>query len=255
MSMTMTTGAAQYDPIARQYQRTKDSPLRRHIEAWTLDRLLGPVAGLAVLDVGCGDGWYARRLKDAGAVRVLGVDVSSAMVALARAAESDQPRGIPYIEADAAALPAFEGGGAFDLALGAYLLHYAASPDQLRAMAAGLAANLKPDGRLVALVENPDQDPADYHRYGAYGFDKSVTPPRQEGSPITYSLVSGRELIRFQVWYWSRSRYEDCLAGAGFTDIAWHPLMLDPAEAHNAYWQDYLANPPVLGLTARRRAS
>jgi len=38
--------ATQYDAIAGGYQRTRESPLRRHIEAYTLWQLLGDVRGL-----------------------------------------------------------------------------------------------------------------------------------------------------------------------------------------------------------------
>jgi len=44
---------------------------------------LGPVAGLRVLDLGCGKGRFARELQDGGA-RVVGIDLSSAMLAEAR---------------------------------------------------------------------------------------------------------------------------------------------------------------------------
>jgi hypothetical protein len=44
------------------------------------------------------------------------------------------------------------------------------------------------------------------------------------------------------------------LTDVGFGRVAWHPLMLDPAgiEAHGVdYWQEYLDNPPVIGLECR----
>ena len=57
--------AAAYDAIARDYQRSKASPLRAAIESWTIDRLLGDIHGAAIFDAGCGDGFHARRLKAA----------------------------------------------------------------------------------------------------------------------------------------------------------------------------------------------
>lgn len=43
-----------------------------------------PVEGKTVLDIGCGPGYYAIALAQRGAGRVLGIDVSPAMVELAR---------------------------------------------------------------------------------------------------------------------------------------------------------------------------
>ncbi len=57
--------------------------------------LVGPVDGKAVLDLGCGEGHTSRRLASTGA-RVTGVDLSTKMVELAKAAEQREPLGISY---------------------------------------------------------------------------------------------------------------------------------------------------------------
>ena len=41
---------------------------------------------------------------------------------------------------------------------------------------------------------------------------------------------------------------------AGFSTLTWHPLRLDDAGivAHGReYWQEYLENPPIVGLECR----
>lgn len=246
--------AAVYDAFALDYQRSKASPLRAAIESWTIDRLLGDIRGRAIFDAGCGDGFHARRLMAAGAQRLAGVDVSAAMIRLAREEESRESLGILYqccaVE-DLPELPcAGYGAGGFDVVLAAYLLHYAPSVEVLARMCRRLANVLKPGGRLVALVENPDQTVADYAGYAPYGFDKVAVEPRGEASRIRYSLVAGRQMIHFDTWYYSRDRYERVLRDAGFSAIAWHPLELDPGADGTGYYADYLRNPPVLGLTA-----
>lgn len=255
---TTDPGAAPYDGIAREYQRTKASPVRTAIEVPTLDQLMGPVRGLAILDAGCGDGFHARRLMRAGAIRVAGVDESREMIVLARAEEATQALGIQYAVCPVQELPALYCAAGFDLALAAYLLHYAPTKDVLAAMANRLAGALATGGRLVALVENPDQAPEDYRAYADYGFDKQALEPQAEGSRIRYSLVSGRQLIHFDTFYYSRQTYAEALGDAGFTDLCWHPLILGPDVTEPGYFAAYLRNPPVLGLTARlspRRAS
>ena len=247
--------AAVYDAIARDYQRSKSSPLRAVIESWTIDRLLGNIRGRAIFDAGCGDGFHARRLIAAGASRIAGVDVSAAMIGLAREEERRTPLGIQYQCCAVEDLPELDCSGAFDIVLAAYLLHYAPSVAVLRRMCQRLANVLQPGGRLVALVENPDQTVADYAGYAAWGFDKLAAEPRAEGSRISYSLVAGRQMIRFDTWYYSRETYERALRDAGFSAIAWHPLELDPGAEGADYYADYLRNPPVLGLTAEFRGA
>ncbi|MBM4221766.1 MAG: methyltransferase domain-containing protein [Gammaproteobacteria bacterium] len=242
--------AAAYDAIAREYQRSKSSPLRAAIECWTIDRLLGDIRGAAIFDAGCGEGFHARRLKTAGAARIAGVDVSPAMIELAREAERHSPLGIQYQCCAVEELPELPCAAAFDVVLAAWLLHYSPSFEVLQRMCLRLANVLKPGGRLVALCENPDQTVDDYAGYAAYGFDKFAAEPRAEGSRIAYSLVAGRQMIRFDTHYYARSSYERALRAAGFTAIAWHPLQLDPAADGADWYAAYLRNPPVLGLTA-----
>ena len=244
---------AAYDAIAEGYQRTKASPVRAAIESWTLGQLLGDCRQLAILDAGCGDGFHARRVRTAGAARVAGVDVSPAMIELAREQERASPLGIQYACCAVEDLPDLLCEAGFDVALASYLLHYSPTVDVLGRMCQRLGNALGAGGRLVALTENPDQQPADYAGYAAYGFDKQATEPRREGSRISYGLVSGRQILRFDTFWYSRETYSAALEAAGFHHIVWHPLHLDPAVASPEFYADYLRNPPVLGLTAEKR--
>jgi len=65
--------------------------------------VLGPVRGLRVLDLGCGNGYLARKLARAGA-QVVGVDASAVTLKFARSRERASPLGIRYEERDAARL-------------------------------------------------------------------------------------------------------------------------------------------------------
>jgi len=248
----MTGPPAAYDAFAKDYQRTKASPVRAAIEAWTIDFLFGDGRNLSILDAGCGDGFHARRLVDQRRGQVTGVDVSPAMIELAREEERAAPRGIRYVCCAVEDLPDLFCSGPFDAVLAAYLLHYAPNVDVLRRMCQRLGSALAHGGRLVALTENPDQRPEDYVAYAPYGFDKQALEPRREGSRIAYDLVSGRQVIRLETFWYSRGTYEAALEEAGFRHIGWEPLRLDPAAESPEYYAAYLRNPPVLGLVAQR---
>ncbi|MBV8589622.1 MAG: class I SAM-dependent methyltransferase, partial [Acetobacteraceae bacterium] len=115
----MTTN---YDPIAELYRRAKQQPWRAYIEAFTLMALIGDPAGRAVIDIACGEGFYSRMIRERGASKVTGIDLSEKMIELARASEAKQRLGIDYIIGDARNLGL---GANFDLAIAAYLLNYA----------------------------------------------------------------------------------------------------------------------------------
>jgi len=95
---------AQYDTIALDYQRISAAVPLRDAEWYSLRQRLGDLTGLSVLDLACGDGMGTRLLKRWGAARVMGVDISAQMIALARQREDAEPMGIEYRVADAATL-------------------------------------------------------------------------------------------------------------------------------------------------------
>jgi SAM-dependent methyltransferase len=87
-----------------QYDAWYDTPRGRWIgetEYRLLIALLGPPPNARILDVGCGSGWFTRRLARDG-YRVTGIDVDAAVIAYARAHRAAAE---DYLVADAAALP------------------------------------------------------------------------------------------------------------------------------------------------------
>ena len=115
-----------------------------------LARWLPPLAGLRVLktdlfDEAVGTGLYPAL---AGAARVVGIDVSPAVVASARRRYAE----LEGVVADVRRLP-FE-DGEFDVAVSISTLDHFASEDELRAGLAELARVLAPGGRLVVTLDN-----------------------------------------------------------------------------------------------------
>ena len=114
----------------------------------SLRALLPDLKGRAVLDLGCGFGWFCRWAREQGAESVQGVDVSEKMLARARAETHDAA--ITYARADmeTVAFPA----ASFDLAYSALALHYVTG---LARLLAQVHAALLPGGALVFSVEHP----------------------------------------------------------------------------------------------------
>jgi len=114
--------------------------------AWALaviDRLQ-PAPDDRVLDIGCGDGKVsveiARRVPSGG---VVGIDSSAGMIELARRAWRSVVPNVDFLVEDAQALKV---AGTFDLVFSNSTLHWI--PDH-PAVLQGVAARLKPGGRLV----------------------------------------------------------------------------------------------------------
>jgi ubiquinone/menaquinone biosynthesis C-methylase UbiE len=131
---------AQYDQLAEAYDHRWDRYVRASNEA-TLERVqLRP--GEQLLDVGCGTGALLARLAERQpAAKVVGIDLSPAMAAQARAR---LPRTVHVTTGDAEFLP-FP-AQSFDVVVSASSFHYWPTParglEELRRV-------LQPGGRLV----------------------------------------------------------------------------------------------------------
>jgi ubiquinone/menaquinone biosynthesis C-methylase UbiE len=110
--------------------------------------LLPELRGRAVLDLGCGFGWFCRWVREQGASRVLGIDVSEKMLARARATTEDAA--ITYARADMEQLQLPP--ESFDLVYSSLALHYVHDLDTLMAK---VYRALVPGGSLVFSVEHP----------------------------------------------------------------------------------------------------
>jgi SAM-dependent methyltransferase len=154
---------AAYDAMAAAYVADESNAYNSLYERPAMLELLGDAGGRAVLDVGCGAGALAAELVARGA-RVVGVDVSPEMLALAR--ERVEP-GVPWLGAaagagvvgasflvgDALSVARGFGDASFDLVAASLMMHYVRDWAPLLGE---LARVLRPDGRVVFSTHHPE---------------------------------------------------------------------------------------------------
>jgi len=163
-----------YDSSAERWVRDEPLSLSDFTGRPPTLALCEPLEGLRVLDVGCGEGYCARKLRRSGAAEVVGIELSEAMVAAATAAEQRAPLGIRYDQGDATDLSRF-GDASFDLALAMFLFNYLGVDDTRRAMKE-IARVLRPGGRFVLAVPHPSlpylrsEEPPFFFSVGGRGY-------------------------------------------------------------------------------------
>jgi SAM-dependent methyltransferase len=109
---------------------------------------LGSVAGLRVLDLGCGDAAIGRALLEAGCASYVGIDGSKRMVGAARASLAGSAGEV--LQADIEDFRAEPGG--FDLVVSRMALHYV---EDLSPVMRACRDALTPGGRLIFTVTHP----------------------------------------------------------------------------------------------------
>ena len=237
-----------YDDIAREYQESKQLPFRSALEAYTLLDLLGDVQDATVYDLACGDGFYTRQIKQAGAANVTGVDISSEMIRLARQIEREQPLGCRYVHQDAVEFAPAEPA---DIVTAVYLFNYASTAAQLLRMCRAARGALCPNGRLVGVNDNYFNPPRAGASWTKYGFERSLIGPLGEGAPIRYRFTTqGGEDFEFDNYYLEPETYRDALTNAGFVNVEWVDLRLEPGSRDDPFWDDFLASPPLIAFSA-----
>jgi ubiquinone/menaquinone biosynthesis C-methylase UbiE len=139
---------ARYDAVADFYISGFDST-DDSVSVSLLD-LLGPVAGLRVLDVACGHGRITRELSRRGA-DVVGIDISGKLISKAQEIERNEPLGIRYIHADVRT-PELLGDRQFDRVSCGFGL---SDIDDLDGAIATISTALRPRGSLVFSILHP----------------------------------------------------------------------------------------------------
>ena len=111
-------------------------------------RVLGDVAGLDVVELGCGTAYFSAWLARRGA-RSVGVDLTAAQLDTARRCQQRFGVDFPLVEADGASVPLRD--ASFDLVVSEYGASVWCDPQRWVHEAARL---LRPGGRLVFLTNS-----------------------------------------------------------------------------------------------------
>jgi ubiquinone/menaquinone biosynthesis C-methylase UbiE len=227
------------------------SRLRRSIEGlggapeWpALQALLPELRGRAVLDLGCGFGWFCRWARQQGAAHVLGIDVSEKMLARARTTADDPA--ITYTRADMEQLELPV--ETFDLVYSSLALHYV---ENLSGLLSQAHRSLVPGGTLVFSVEHPIFTAPSQPSWSLDAVGRktwSVDGYLDEGPRSTEWLAKG--VIK---QHRTLATYLNILIGIGFTISRveeWGPTKQQIAAQPD--WADERQRPPFLLVAAIR---
>lgn len=208
--------------------------------------LLPDLKGKAVLDLGCGFGEHCMEYIRAGAQRVVGIDVSEKMLAIARA-ENQNPR-ITYRKLAIEKLP--ELSERFDVVTSSLALHYV---QDFRLTVRNVYAALKDRGVFVFSQEHPLGT--------AYSGGERWTRDRDGNKRYVnladYGLEGEREVVwlaeHVQIYHRTFSTIVNALADAGFAiEKMTEPLPTQEILERYPKSKDLFHKPDFLLIRARK---
>ncbi|KAL9134310.1 MAG: hypothetical protein Q9175_004505 [Cornicularia normoerica] len=226
--------STQYDTIQAPYDEIRKSS-NALIERANVQEAVAPfIKNARVLDLACGSGFYSYHFLKWGASKVIGVDISPAMIDEARAASSQVPSQSATIDfklADCSKPVPYE-GGPFDVVFGAWLLNYAPSGKDMVEIFRNVALNLKDGGHFVAMMPPPTQDPAAFveaeakarpsESGGSGGLFCSVTGVVEDGIIIHVHADTRHGDVDFDCYHLRKEIYEASARGGGLRgELAW----------------------------------
>jgi SAM-dependent methyltransferase len=154
MTQSHDSFAGMFDQNTDQWARQEPLILSDFTARPIVLRELAPLAGTHVLDLGCGEGYVARLVAQAGAQSVFGIDISSEMVARAQqAAVSSAPSPMTFERGNATDFQDFPREH-FDRVIAVFMVSYL-SCAEMTAVFRTVRSRLAPGGRFIFTVPHP----------------------------------------------------------------------------------------------------
>ncbi|KAF2795118.1 S-adenosyl-L-methionine-dependent methyltransferase [Melanomma pulvis-pyrius CBS 109.77] len=255
-SGAVSTQNTQYDKIGTKYNSMHELPAIEP-EKPSVIAVLGDITGKRCLDLACGTGRYTHLLSTLGAASVTGYDISSAMIAGARAAYP----GLTFAVADCSRPLAPPPPHPFDLIFAGWFLNYAGTPAELAAMFRVIEQNLAPGGRFVGITTNVHDAQMRLPKPDFYGLDIEVLDPRYVAPGDDGGEVLGIKArvvaqtappFGFDVFQFEADVYERCAREAGLR-LRWRdPVVPDDERKGTGFWDRWLERPTFVVVEAGR---
>lgn len=208
--------------------RAREDSLDRLVEWPAQQQMLGDVAGLSVLDLGCGSGGKLAQLVEAGARDAVGVDVSGTFV-------TERPPGLELIQGDLNELESISAlrGRRFDRILFLQSFGYAMDPVATLRRAATMLAD---DGFILLTRTHPI-------RYAVERTEQNGTTLGEEyftGAPYRYR-TSWSDQISLTKRTYTIADLLNTFSEAGlWIEAAEEPQLSEEARLRHPHKQDWM---------------
>jgi len=214
----MENEVKQFNAISNKYSSFVDEdPVRNFLHYPSVIKLLGDIQKKSILDIGCGDGLFARKLAKEYGAHVVGYDKASDLISIAKNNEDKDSLGNKYFVADPIS---FQSDDKFDSAVSVMVLPYSPDEKYLVNFFSSAFKVLKQNGNLISVIFSPT-----FKSFGeivANRIFKKLTDNKVEVNflePKEKTLKFTAQLSQF-----TTSDYETSATEAGFENLSWENL-------------------------------
>jgi len=238
---------AEYDSIAKEYEKATVREFRKFCYDPLLEKHIGNLEGKRVLDLACGEGFSSRFMKKLGANEIIGLDISSELIEIAKKKDSEN---IQYFVGDAINYD-FSVLGKFDVITAIMLFDYVSSKEDFLKILKKINSVLNEDGEFYFLNPNPKTQ-LNYNSYGV----KQVAESDKEGSKVIVTLGDfyGKKHCTFTTYYWKNETIQNLFKEARF-DFELLPSIIakEGIEKYGkAFWKEYQETPMYIMIKAKK---
>jgi ubiquinone/menaquinone biosynthesis C-methylase UbiE len=200
-----------------------------------------------VLDYGCGTGRAARLIAERYGVNVTAVDISAAMLRIARQ-DHPHPKVEHHLLGDERL--GFLADGSIDAAMSCFVFINIAEETELGAIAAEVCRLLRSGGRYVIMDSNPEATGIRFRSF------QTGEPGRLyragEQRPVQLYNLDGHT-VELTDYHWPTDTYERILRDAGFREVRMcQPTLKQNRDCPTAESQAEAMHPPLLLVTAEK---
>ena len=233
-----------YEIIAESYRETAEKPDKQYSTLPTVLRLAENFENKTVLDLGCGEGFFAEACVNNGAKKVVGIDNSAEQIKLAKQNKSTQ---VEYLLGDVFKdqLPKA------DIVIAAYLVNYSEDTEQLKSLFQNIYNSLNAEGKLVAVLDLPEK--GDLKKFGAV---KTLLGDKVDGTKIQIELFKNEKSICvLNAVYFTPETLQKTLTSVGFKEVKWYkPTVSEEGKKKmgESFWEGYTDNCELGYLTAQK---
>lgn len=223
-------------------------PVRNYLQYPAIISEMGDIRGKNILDVGCGDGYFARMLSREYGAEVVGYDRGEQLIHAAR--ETAKQEGFTNIQFFVADAQDFKIAKSFDFGVSVMVLPYAPNETELAKYFESTRNSLNIGGKFISVVLNPELKKYE----GSIPNRKMIPLGNRKIEVHFFDPKSGTEKFTGVLNQFSKDAYNTAARKGGFAKMDWRPVY--PSEAamkdEGNFWKNVVEDQPYSLLVAEK---